>query len=98
MEYREKKQLIREKKLMQMKQKRERREKQAVDKERKKDNLDGKMNKCGGLWHSEDDLQRNTAELNEKEKKDAIITQIKYRKVVLGTTVGDKKLLQITSN
>ena len=54
---------------MQMKQKRERREKQAVDKERKKDNLDGKMNKCGGLWHSEDDLQRNTAELNEKKRK-----------------------------
>ena len=36
-EYREKKQLIQEKKLMQMKQKRERREKQAVDKERKKE-------------------------------------------------------------
>ena len=56
------------------------------------------MNKCGGLWHNEDDLQRNTAELNEREKKDAIITQIKYRKVVLGTKVSDKKLLQITSN
>ena len=76
-EYREKKQLIQEKKVMQMKQ---RREKQAVDKERKKDDLDGKMNKCGGLWHSEDDLQRNAADLNEKEKKDAIIRQNKIQK------------------
>ena len=56
------------------------------------------LGKYGGLWRSEDDLQRNIDALEEHSKKDAIIAQIKYRKQVLSTKVNDKRLLQLTAN
>ena len=89
------KKIIHERKLEQMK---EKREKQAATRERRKEELDILIAKYGGLWRNEDDLQRNIDSLDHNEKKDAIITQIKYRKYVLSTKVSDKKLLQLTAN
>ena len=65
--------------------------------ERRKE-LDKEIRKYGGLWHTEDDLQRNIDVLEDHEKKEAITAQIKYRKLVLCTRVNDKKLLQLTAN
>ena len=70
----------------------------AIAEEKKKEDLDAIISQHGGLWQSEDDLTCNVTELNEKEKKIAIPAQIKYTKVVLGTKVHDKKLLQLSSN
>ena len=96
--YREKKKLIRQKKLQQMKEKREKHERQLIAKEKWKEELDVMITQYGGLWQSEDDLLANISDLTEKEKKIAITAQIKYRKAVLGTKVADKKLLQLSSN
>ena len=52
----------------------------------------------GGLWCNVGDLEENIAQLEEKQKKVAIITQIKYQKLLLGTKVSDKRLLQLSSN
>ena len=84
-EFQRQKKIIREKKLKQMKEKWEKREKQAATRERRKEELDFVLGKYGGLWRSEDDLQRNIDALEERNKKDAIIAQIKYRKQVLST-------------
>ena len=81
-----------------MKEKREKCEKQAATRERRKEEIDFVLGKYGGLWCSEDDLQRNIDALEERNKKDAIIAQIKYRKQVLSTKVNDKRLLQLTAN
>ena len=69
----------------------------AIAKEKKED-LDAVIIQHGGLWQSEDDLRYNVTELIQKEKKVAITSQIKYRKVVLGTKVHEKKLLQLSLN
>ena len=97
-ELQRKKKIIHEKKLEQMKEKREKREKQAATREKRKEELDIVVGKYGGLWCSEDDLQRNIDGLEDRSKKDAIIAQIKYRKQVLSTRVNDKRLLQLTAN
>ena len=81
-----------------MRENREKCEWLAIAKEKKKEDLDAVISQHGGLWQSEDDLTCNVTELSEKEKKIAITAQIKYRKVVLGTKVNDKKLLQLSSN
>ena len=90
--------LIRQKKLQQMKGKREKHERQLIAKEKQKEELDVMITQYGGLWWSEDDLLADFSDLTEKEKKIAITTQVKYRKAVLGTKVPDKKLLQLSSN
>ena len=90
--------LIRQKKLQKMKEKREKHERQLIAKEKQKEELDVTITQYGGLWRSEDDLLANISDLTEKEKKIAITAQIKYRKAVLGTKVADKKLLQLSSN
>ena len=97
-EFQRQKKIIHEKKLKQMKEKQEKREKQAATRERRKEEIDFVLGKYGGLWRSEDDLQRNIDALEERNKKDAIIAQIKYRKQVLSTKVNDKRLLQLTAN
>ena len=50
------------------------------------------------MWLNEEDLERNINSLEDHEKNDAIIAQIKYRKQVLSTRVTDKKLPQLTVN
>ena len=81
-----------------MKEKPEKCDKQAITRERRKEELDKEISKYGGLWHTEGDLQRNIDVLEDTEKKEAITAQIKYRKLVLCTRVNDKKLLQLTAN
>ena len=96
--YREMKRSIKEKKIAQMKAKREKDERDKLSKEKKKDELDGLLMQHGGLWRSEDDLLENKRNIDERKWKIALVTQIRYRKVVLETYVKDKKLLQLTSN
>ena len=97
-ELQRKKKIICERKLEQMKEKREKREKQAATRERRKEELGIVIGKYGGLWQNEQDLERNINSLEDHERKEAIIAQIKYRKQVLSTRVTDKKLLQLTVN
>ena len=93
-----KKKIVRERKLELMKEKQEKREKQAATRERRKEELGIEIGKYGGLWQNEQDLERNMRSLEDRERKDAIIAQIKYRKQVLSTRLTDKKLLQLTVN
>ena len=90
--------MIREAKINQMRAKRKKSEMQAIAKEKKKEELDAVLSQYGGLWRCVDDMVNNISELNQKEKKAAITAQISYRKVVIGTKVNDKKLLQLSSN
>ena len=55
-----------------MKEKREKREKQAATRERRKEELDIVIAKHGGLWHNEDDMQRNIDSLGHKEKNSPV--------------------------
>ena len=96
--YRVKKKMIREAKINQMRAKREKSEMQAIAKEKKKEELDAVLSQYGGLWRCVHDMVNNMSERNQKEKKAALTAQIKYRKVVIGTKVNDKKLLQLSSN
>ena len=81
-----------------MKEKQEKHDKQASTRERRKENLDKEISKYGGLWHTEDDLERNIDVREDQEKKEAIPAKIKYKKLVLHTRVNDKKLLLLTAN
>ena len=96
--YREMKRSIKEKKIAQMKGKREKDERDKLSKEKKKEELDGLLMQYGGLWRSENELLENKRNIDERKWKIALVTQIRYRKVVLETYVKDKKLLQLTSN
>ena len=64
--------------MRQMKEKRENCERQAAAKHKQKANLDAAIMQYSGLWHNVGDLEENIAQLDEKQKKVAIITQIKY--------------------
>ena len=82
-----------------MRAKREKSEMQAIAKEKKRrKNSMLFLSQYDGLWRCVDDMVNNMSELNQKEKKAALTAQIKYREVVIGTKVNDKKLLQLSSN
>ena len=81
-----------------MKAKREKDERDRLSKGKKKEELDALLVQYGGLWRTETELLENKRNIDERKWKAALITQMKYWKVVLETCVKDKKLLQLTSN
>ena len=95
--YKERKRNIKEKKSEQMKAKREKDERDRLSKGKKKEELDALLVQYGGVCRTETELLENKRNIDERKWKAALITQIKYQKVVLETCVKDK-LLQLTSN
>ena len=58
-------------------------------------NLTAKLHDIGGLWLSQEDIEIYKAKVDNKEKciKDAIITQLNFRRSVLGSK-DQKELFQ----
>ena len=96
--YRNRKKRIEEQKIKQMKERREKREKNQAAKEKRKEELDINLAQIGGLWRNENDLLQNKEKIDKNKWKAALTTQIKYRKLILGTVVENKKYLQFSSN
>ena len=71
--------------------------KQAEKKEQRKESLDSKLEEYGGLWRSPSEMREKLETIPNTKQKDALTTQIKYRKFVLGTKIMDKGLLQLQS-
>ena len=69
---------IKEKKIAQMKAKREKDERDKLSKEKKKDELDGLLMQHGGLWRGENDLLENKRNIDDRKWKIALVTQIRY--------------------
>ena len=85
-----------------MAQKRERDLKEKEEKARKvrveKTGLMDAIEKMGGLWKTEEEINSKVEELpTEKENKEAMKTQIIFRKKVLGATHPDKKVFQMSA-
>ena len=51
----------------------------------------------GGLWRTADEMKTNLDILPLSKQRDALVTQIKYRKSVLGIKPTEKTLLQLQS-
>ena len=96
--YRRRKKRIEELKIQQMEERREKREKNQAAKEKRKEELDINLAQIGGLWRNENDLLQNKEKIDKNKWNAALTTQVKYRKLVLGTVVENKKLLQLSSN
>ena len=96
--YRRRKKRIEELKIQQMEERREKREKNQAAKEKRKEELDINLAQIGGLWRNENDLLQNKEKIDKNKWKAALTTQVKYQKLVLGTVVENKKLLQLSSN
>ena len=96
--YRRRKKRIEEQKIKQMEERREKREKNQAAKEKRKEELDINLAQIGGLWRNENDLVQHKEKIDKNKWKAALITQVKYRKLILGTVVENKKLLQLSSN
>ena len=73
----------------------ERRQKLAKQSEKRKEQLDLQLQEYGGLWRTKDEMKTNIDVLTAGKKKDALITQIKYSKFVLGSRPSEKSLLQL---
>ena len=81
-----------------MEERRAKQEKSQAAKEKKKEELDINLAQIDGVWRNELDLLENKEKIDKNKWKAALVTQIKYRKVILGTVVENKKLLQLSSN
>ena len=64
--------------------------KQSENKEKRKEQLDLRLQEYGGLWITQDDMKTNLDVLTAGKKKDALIMQIKYCKLVLGSRPSEK--------
>ena len=71
--------------------------KQAENKEKRKEQLDIRLEDYSGLWRTADEMKTNLDILPLSKQKDALVTQIKYRKFVLGIKPTEKTLLQLQS-
>ena len=93
--YQEMKRKIKERRIQVMEERRQKLAKQSENKEKRKEQLDLRLQEYGGLWITRDDMKTNLDVLTAGKKKDALITQIKYRKLVLGSRPSEKSLLQL---
>ena len=84
-EYKNRRRMKVEKRLEQMREKKEKTEKHQITKARKKEELDKVIQQSGGLWRSEVELLQNKEVTDVNKWRGSLITQIKYRKVVLET-------------
>ena len=71
--------------------------KQEENKEKRKEQLDIRLEDYDGLWRTADEMKTNLNILPLSKQKDALVTQIKYRKFVLGIKPTEKTLLQLQS-
>ena len=86
---------IKERRIEVMEERRQKLAKQSENREKRKEQLDLQLQEYGGLWRTQDEMKTNIDVLTAGKKKDALITQIKYRKFVLGSRPSEKSLLQL---
>ena len=65
--------------------------------EKRKEELDEKLEQYGGLWHSKIQMDGCLAALPVELHKDVLTTQIRYRKQILGNKPKEQTLLQVQS-
>ena len=95
--YQQMKQKIRQRRIEIMEERRKKIAKQAENKEKRKEQLDIRLEDYNGLWRTADEMKTNLDILPLSKQKDALVTQIKYRKFVLGIKPTEKTLLQLQS-
>ena len=95
--YQQMKQKIRQRRIEIMEERRKKIAKQVENKEKRKEQLDMRLEDYGGLWRTADEMKTNLDILPLSKQKDALVTQIKYRKFVLGIKPTEKTLLQLQS-
>ena len=86
---------IKERRIEVMEERRQKLAKQSENRENRKEQLDLQLQEYGGLWRTQDEMKTNIDVLTAGKKKDALITQIKYCKFVLGSRPSEKSLLQL---
>ncbi len=86
---------IKESKMKKMEEHKEKKEKQAVAKELLKEQVTSDLVSCGGLWTTDEIMDQNLGNKDEKKKRKDIIIQLRYRRIVLEQK--QKVLLQVTS-
>ena len=69
--------------------------KQAENKEKRKEQLDIRLEDYSGLWTTAAEMKTNLDILPLSKQKDALVIQIRYRKFVLGIKPTEKTLLQL---
>ena len=95
--YKEMKEKIKQQRIELMEKRRQKIAKQTESKEKRKEELDKKLEEYGGLWRTPYEMETSLYGIPDTKKKDAVITQIKYRKFVLGTRPTERTLLQLQS-
>ena len=95
--YQEMKGKVRQRKIDIMEERKMKIAKQAEKKEQRKESLDSKLGEYSGFWRSPSEMREKLETIPNTKQKDALTTQIKYRKFVLGTKIMDKGLLQLQS-
>ena len=95
--YQQMKQKLRQRRIEIMEERRKKIAKQAENKEKRKEQLDIRLEDYGGLWRTADEMKTNLDILPLLKQKDALVTQIKYKKFVLGIKPTEKALLQLQS-
>ena len=91
------KQKIRQRRIEIMEERRKKIAKHAKNKEKRKEQLDIRLENYIGMWRTADEMKTNLDILPLSKQKDALVTQIKYRKFVLGIKPTEKTLLQLQS-
>ena len=86
---------IKERRIEVMEERRQKLAKQSENRERRKEQLDLELQEYGGLWRTQDEMKTNIDVLTAGKKKEALMTQVKYRKFVLGIRPSEKPLLQL---
>ncbi len=94
-DFQRKRKEIAEGKIRQMEEQKEKKEKQAVAKELLKEQVTSDLVSCGGLWTTNEIMDQNLGNKDEKKKRKDIIIQLRYRRIVLEQK--QKLLLQVTS-
>ena len=95
--YQQMKKKIRQRRIETMEERRKKIAKQAEIKEKRKKQLDIRLEDYSGLWRTADEMKTSLDILPLSKQKDALVIQIKYRKFVLGIKPTEKTLLQLQS-
>ncbi len=88
---------IQKKKAESLKAKKEARETREKQKAASKEKLTQEVGENGGLWTNNETMHEKLQCKSKKEQKKAVITQIKFRRVVMEQKVSDPKWLNISS-